>query len=104
MLSSVSGTTSMDAFERMREKVESMEAEAEVAGELAATSSGSAPKSIEDRFKQLEGSSKVDDELDAMRKQLPSPEKKVESLPSATTQSDAALDEEYEKLKKELGK
>ena len=104
MLSSVSGTTSMDAFERMREKVESMEAEAEVAGELAATSSGSAPKSIEDRFKQLEGSSKVDDELDNMRKQLPSPEKKVESLPSATIQSDAALDEEYEKLKKELGK
>jgi len=40
MLNTVTGSTSMDAFERMKAKVESLEAQAEVAGELAASSSG----------------------------------------------------------------
>ncbi len=112
MLSSVSGTTSMDAFDRMREKVENMEAEAEVAGELAASSTGSAPKNLEDRFKALEGDNRVDDELEALKKQLPGSPKEVAQLPSTSaaspsvpaSQTDDALDAEYEKLKKELGK
>ena len=40
MLNTVTGSTSMDAFERMKAKVESLEAQAEVAGELAASSQG----------------------------------------------------------------
>ena len=34
------GSNSMDAFERMKSKVEALESQAEVSGELAATSSG----------------------------------------------------------------
>jgi phage shock protein A len=104
MLSSVTGTTSMDAFERMKEKVENMEAEAEVAGELAAASSGSTSKSMEDRFKLLESGNKVDDELDALRKQLPDRSQKVEIAGELPRPMDTAIDEEYERLKKELGK
>ena len=40
MLNSVGGSSSMDAFERMKAKVESLEAKAEVAGELAASVTG----------------------------------------------------------------
>ena len=89
-----------------------MEAEAEVAGELAATTSGSAPKSLEDRFKALEGDSRVDDELEALKRQLPtSPKEVVGELP-ASDQSNCtsdnalhdALDAEYEKLREKLGK
>lgn len=34
MLGNISGTTSMDAFDRMQEKVESLEANAEVRGDF----------------------------------------------------------------------
>lgn len=46
MLNTVTGSTSMDAFERMKAKVESLEAQAEVAGELAASSQGKIPKNL----------------------------------------------------------
>ena len=107
MLSSMSGagSNSMEAFERMKVKVENLEAQAEVAGELAASSSGSASPNMEDRFKALEGSSMVDDELERMRRQLPGSvnyeaPKPVMSLPPAAM---SEADIEYEKLKKELG-
>ena len=59
MLNTVgSGTSAMDAFERMKTKVDSLESQAEVAGELAASSSGTTVK-LEDRFKALEGNTKV---------------------------------------------
>jgi len=61
MLSSVTGTTSMDAFDRMKEKVEMLETQAEVAGELTAGTATSI--SSEQKFKALEAGSKVDDEL-----------------------------------------
>ena len=44
-------------------QVEALEAQAEVTGELAATSSGSS-LAVEDRFRLLEGNSRVDDELE----------------------------------------
>ena len=107
MLSSMSGagSNSMEAFERMKVKVESLEAKAEVAGELAASSSGSSSPNMEERFKALEGNSKVDDELEKMRRQLPGSvtyeaPKPIMSLPAATM---SEADIEYEKLKKELG-
>merc|ERR1712151_839402 len=40
MLSGVSGKTSMDAFKRMEDKVESLEASAEVSAEMSAIDSG----------------------------------------------------------------
>lgn len=107
MLSSMSGagSNSIEAFERMKVKVENLEAQAEVAGELAASSTGSTSPNMEERFKALEGSSKIEDELEKMRRQLPSgnviePPKPIMSLP-ATASSE--VDIEYERLKKELG-
>ncbi|CAM9810000.1 unnamed protein product, partial [Phaeothamnion confervicola] len=63
MLSSVTGTTSMDAFDRMAEKVEALEAQAEVAGQLT----GAADGSLEQQFRLLEGTSAVDQELMRMK-------------------------------------
>ena len=99
MLSSMTGTNSMEVFERMKAKVETLEAKAEVAGELAASTSGTSV-SLEERFKELEGNSAVDDELEQLRRQLPGSQKPIPQLP----QPMSAIDEEYERLKKELGK
>ena len=49
--------------------MESLEAQAEVAGDLADSSSGSSSK-IEERFKSLEAGSRVDDELERMKRQV----------------------------------
>jgi len=68
MLSSVTGSTSMDAFERMKEKVEMLETEAEVAGELTQGTASSIDS--ETKFRQLEMGSKVDDELSRMKRAL----------------------------------
>ena len=107
MLSSLSGagSNSIEAFERMKVKVENLEAQAEVAGELAASSSGSTSPNMEERFKALEGSSKIEDELEKMRRQLPSGKviespKPIQLLPAAAS---SEVDLEYERLKKELG-
>lgn len=72
MLSSVTGSTSMDAFEKMKQKVEMLESQAEVSGQLAAGPGSSLDS--ESRFKQLETNSKVDDELSRMKRQLAAPE------------------------------
>lgn len=113
MLTNLGTSNSMEAFERMKAKVETMEAKAEVAGELAASSSGSS--SMEDRFKALEGNSVVDDELEMLKRQLgPGSNKEQETIaelpaassfevPAASSSKDA-LDAEYERLKRELGK
>jgi phage shock protein A len=109
MLNTMTGqsSNSMEAFDRMKAKVEAMEAEAEVAGELAATSSGTSV-SLEEKFKALEGNSVVDDELENLRKQLPGSVKEQEmagELPAKASEPPMSdLDIEYEKIKKELGK
>jgi phage shock protein A len=106
------GSSSMGAFERMKAKVDSLEVQAEVAGEMAASSTGTSMK-LEDRFKALEGGSKVDDELAALKRSLPSAKKDIiGELPSpsaigelpapATAESKSQLDLEYERLKAEL--
>merc|ERR1712146_463892 len=100
MLNQVSSDSSMAAFDKMKAKVENLEAQAEVAGELAASSSSSTSATLEDRFKELESRSTLDDELEAMKRQLPgsqfSDNDAVAELPAAS------IDEEYEKLKREL--
>jgi phage shock protein A len=102
MLSSMTGTNSMEVFERMKAKVETLEAKAEVAGELAASTSGTSV-SLEERFKELEGNSAVDDELEQLRRQLPGTQAAPKPIPQLP-QPMSAIDEEYERLKKELGK
>ena len=103
MLSSMSGSNSMEAFDRMKAKVENLESQAEVAGELAERSSGATSPNMEERFRALEGNTAVEDELAKLRRQLPGgepQEKPTPELPVTTS----AVDMEYERLKKELGR
>lgn len=103
MLNSFGDSSSMAAFDRMKEKVENLEAQAEVAGELAAVSSGSTTD-LESKFKTLEGNSNVENELEIMKKLLPGSQKVPDQLPMTISLEDKVkADEEYEKLKKELG-
>ncbi|KAA8494014.1 putative membrane-associated 30 kDa protein, chloroplastic [Porphyridium purpureum] len=66
MLNSVSDSSGLAAFERMREKVETLEAESEV----TRAASLSATPSIEARFRELEGASSVDEELRRMKEEM----------------------------------
>ena len=103
MLSSMSGSNSMEAFDSMKAKVENLESQAEVAGELAERSSGATSPNMEERFRALEGNTAVEDELAKLRRQLPGgepQEKPTPELPVTTS----AVDMEYERLKKELGR
>ena len=69
----------LKAFARMEEKVEALEAAAEVSAEMA----NIPPSSLEAEFALLEMSSSVDDELERMKKDL--------NLLSASTASDTAV-------------
>jgi len=92
------GENSMSSFDRMKEKVEQLETQAEVStGMLGAAKD----TSLENRFKALEGGSKVDDELAKM---------KANMLPPAASDGPAkqlnpassAVDDELEKMRREL--
>jgi phage shock protein A len=96
-------SNSMEAFERMKNKVENLEAQAEVAGELAASTSGTT-RSLEDKFKLLEGNSEIDLQLEELKKQLPGTKDVIGELPATTQINTDEIDKEYERLKKELGK
>jgi len=72
MLAGVGSSSSVAAFDRMKDKVEQMEAEADVSKQLAASGgSSSTGSSLEASFKALERGGGVDDELAAMKKALP---------------------------------
>lgn len=104
MLNSIGDTsTAMDAFERMREKVEALETKAEVAGELAMSNAGTST-SMEQRFRDLENDTKLEDELSLLKKQLPSGAAAKVEKPKELPQAATALDFEYERLKRELGR
>jgi phage shock protein A len=92
------GSNSMEAFERMKVKVESLESQAEVAGELAASNSGSTSPNMEERFRQLEGTSKIEEEMEQMRRMLPGAQKLTAELPPA-----GSTESELEKLRREMG-
>jgi len=100
MLGGITGKTSMDAFTRMEDKVEALEAAAEVSAEMGSLNGNSLPgssgSSVENQFKMLEASSSVDSELEAMKRNLlgggESKEKKS-----------GGADEELERLKREAG-
>jgi phage shock protein A len=109
MLGGITGKTSMDAFNRMEEKVEALEAAAEVSAEMASVGGnflpGSSESDLEKQFKMLEAGSVVDDEL-AKLKGLLSGSSAAPNGSSATRQtlpSNPVVDDELEKLKREAG-
>ena len=110
MLSGITGKTSMDAFSRMEEKVEALEAAAEVSAEMGSIGGkalpGSAESSIEKQFALLEGQSAVEDELKRMKGLLEGSKDDSSSSSSAkksSAPSNPAVDDELEKLKKDAG-
>ena len=72
LLSSIDSSSSTNAFERMKEKVESLEMEAEITNELVSSNIGSNVR-LEHQFKSLEGNNEVEEELLRMKKKLSKP-------------------------------
>jgi phage shock protein A len=108
MLGGVTGKTSMDAFKRMEEKVEALEAAAEISAEMGSMAGnllpGTGESSIEREFRLLEGSAAVDDELRKLKGLLSgSSDSGSTSATVASAPSNPVVDEEMEKLKKEAG-
>lgn len=104
MMSGVTGKTSTDAFTRMEEKVEALEAAAEVSAEMGSLGGnalpGSSAASLENQFKALEAADELDDEL-AKMKGLLSPESSSTSGSNSSKKPD--VDDELEKLKRDAG-
>lgn len=109
MLGGLTGSTSMDAFSRMEEKVNSLEAAAEVSAEMGAVGGnalpGSAESSLENEFKKLEAGNSVDDELKKMKGLLSGSDDSAStsSGTSAAKPSSPEVDDELAKLKKDAG-
>ncbi|KAL7467035.1 hypothetical protein ACHAXS_007306 [Conticribra weissflogii] len=99
MLGGITGKTSMDAFKRMEEKVEALEAAAEVSAEMGSFDGkalpGSSAGSVEAQFKMLEAASSVDQELEAMKAKMLSD--------TSSAKKNTGVDDELERLKKEAG-
>lgn len=70
MLSGLTGRTSMDAFTRMEEKVEALEATAQASAEMALLP---LTDSVETEFRFLEQSSEVEDELQKLKEDIGGP-------------------------------
>lgn len=105
MLSGISGQTSMDAFNRMEEKVEALEASAEVSAEMGAIGGNALPGStdLEKQFKALEASSSVDDELSKMKGLLQGSSDEKSDAKSSSKPADPGIEDELAKLKKDAG-
>lgn len=111
MLGGVTGKTSMDAFKRMEDKVEALEAAAEVSAEMGNILPGSAGGDLEKEFKLLEANSSVDSELEKLKAGLLGPAKddssssksSSSSSSSSSAAANAAVDDELAKLKKDAG-
>jgi len=88
MLSDVGQNSAVGVFDRMKEKVEKLETQAEVSEGLLLSPTDS---SMEDKFKALETGNKVDDELALL--------KGARSLPPATSSIDKELEEMRRKMK-----
>lgn len=103
MLGGITGKTSMDAFNRMEEKVEALEAAAEVSAEMGSLGGNALPGSndsnLEKQFKMLEGQNAVDDELQKMKNLLGGSSDEG----SASSSKKDSVDDEFEKLKREAG-
>jgi phage shock protein A len=102
----MSTNSAMAAFERMEDKVVSLEAESQAAYELGGSG-------LEDQFKQLESGTGVDDELMALKAQmsggaLPGAAPTQQALPESQAPQDkaqtSAVDTELEELRNQLRK
>jgi phage shock protein A len=100
-VSSMGTSSAMGAFERMEDKVLSLEAESQSAYELAGTG-------LESQFAQLEAGSDVDYELEMMKAQLTGGSVNQGALPSSSTaqpeKSASPVDTELEQLRQQLDK
>lgn len=96
MLSGI-GDGSMGAFEKMKDKVEALETQAEVSSNLLGASKD---VSLESKFKALESGNGVNDELEQMKRVLSAPGDDAKLLGTA----DSEVDSELAKLKKEMDK
>lgn len=98
------GKTSMDAFKRMEEKVEALEAAAEASAEMSGLSNllpgGSDAFTLEKEFQLLEASSSVDEELARMKKNLSGPSDSSKKW--KTKKYDPAVEIELEKVKADI--
>eukprot|EP00527_Entomoneis_sp_CCMP2396_P000233 CAMPEP_0198136916 /NCGR_PEP_ID=MMETSP1443-20131203/468_1 /TAXON_ID=186043 /ORGANISM="Entomoneis sp., Strain CCMP2396" /LENGTH=315 /DNA_ID=CAMNT_0043798213 /DNA_START=33 /DNA_END=980 /DNA_ORIENTATION=+ len=107
MLGGISGKTSMDAFTRMEDKVNALEASAEVSAEMGSFSGnalpGSAGSSVEAKFRALEASSSVEDELSKMKGLLTGGSSSSSSSSPTANAPDDKLDDELAKLKRDAG-
>jgi len=86
MLAGVGTGSSTAAFDRMSEKVEQLEAEADVSKQLAQSTTGSGGTSLESQFKELEASGGVEDELKALKAaqgMLPAVDAELEEMKKA---------------------
>ncbi|MDY6782843.1 MAG: PspA/IM30 family protein [Cyanobacteriota bacterium] len=95
--------SAMAAFERMEEKVQMIEARSQAAHELGGND-------LESQFAQLEGSSDVDSELEALKASISGASPDQQALPQGQpqTQTDAGnnteVDSELEQLREQLRK
>uniref|UniRef100_A0A6T8KYZ8 PspA/IM30 family protein n=1 Tax=Hemiselmis andersenii TaxID=464988 RepID=A0A6T8KYZ8_HEMAN len=92
MLSRTSKSGAMQAFEAMEDKVDKLEAEAEVSLELSGSDA-----SLEDRFKKLEAGSKVEDELSALKGMIGGSDKP--KILEADVKKDPKVEAELKNLK-----
>jgi phage shock protein A len=96
MLGNVSGSGALEAFERMKVKVEELEVKADVSREMIV--GGPADTSLEGKFKALESDS-VDDELQKLKSSLGMGNTPFK-LPSRATSPE--VDEELERMKRNM--
>lgn len=93
MVGNLSTSTALGAFERMEEKVMAMEAEADSVQQLTA------PDSMMDKFKALEGGS-VDDELSKMKRSMLGETSSASAQPAAGRKVTDAIEMELEELRR----
>lgn len=104
-ISNINSSSAMSAFERMEERVMLEEAEASAVGELAGMGEDS-------KWASLEGGTAVDDELEALKRQLSGTPEPSTALPAGNEIIDGEtvssntppIDDELEKLRAELRK
>ena len=96
-LSGITGKTSMDAFNRMEEKVVALEAAAEVSYEMGQASmnkllssakssdKASSAMDVESQFRRLEASSAVDDELNKLKMSMLPPSTATKKVTTTTS-------------------
>ncbi|MCO5587904.1 hypothetical protein L7F22_041856 [Adiantum nelumboides] len=96
MLGNIKTSSALAAFEKMEEKVNSLEAEAEALNQLSTDD-------LAGKFALLEGGRSVDDDLDALRKaMLGSPKRAGELPPGRTTVSNTPYPFQDADIEKEL--